>query len=105
MKCYAVAELSITDQSWIPSYVENVTKMVEGRGGKYLARTPNVEKLEGEAKAAQIFLIIEWPSKEAALDFYQSDEYKPYLQSRTEGATGQLLLVPGEDITGAAHIA
>jgi uncharacterized protein (DUF1330 family) len=104
MKYYAVAELNITDQGWVSSYVENVTKMVELRGGKYLARTSNIEKLEGERAAPQIFLIIEWPSKDAALRFYESDEYRPYLKSRVEGAGGRLLLIAGEDITGAARI-
>ena len=54
--------------------------MVERSGGRYLARTATVEKLEGERKLPQTFLIIEWPSKEAAMSFYQSEEYRPYLQ-------------------------
>lgn len=104
MKYYAVAELEVSDPSWVPSYVENVTRMVEARGGRYLARTPNVERLEGERNEPQIFLIIEWPSKEAALDFYRSEEYGPYLKRRHAGAEGQLLLVAGEDITGASRL-
>lgn len=104
MKYYAVAELEIKEPSWVPSYVEQVTRLVEARGGRYLARTPNVERLEGEAAAHQIVLIIEWPSKEAALDFYRSEEYAPYLKSRNAGAEGQLLLVAGEDITGASRL-
>src|SRR5215212_4616414 len=104
MKYYCVAELNITDQGWIPAYIKNVTEMVERRGGRYLARTPNVEKLEGERKAPQIFLIIEWPSRDAALAFYESDEYKPYLKSRLEGAANELLLVAGEDIAKTARM-
>lgn len=104
MKYYCVAELEITDQAWIPAYVENVTRMVERYGGKYLARTSNVEKLEGEGPSPQILLIIEWPSRETALAFYESDEYKPYLQSRRQGAKSQLILARGEDIAGAAHM-
>lgn len=105
MKYYCVAELNITDQSWVPSYVENVTKLVEKLGGKYLARTSNIEKLEGERTTPQIFLILEWQSKDAALAFYESDEYKPYLKSRLEGARNELVLVAGEDITKTAQIA
>lgn len=105
MKYYCVAELDITDQSWVPSYVENVTKLVEKFGGRYLARTSNIEKLEGERTTPQIFLILEWQSKEAALAFYESDEYKPYRQSRLKGARNELVLVAGEDITKTAQIA
>jgi len=39
MKYYAIAEIDITDQSWVPAYVKNVTKMVEASGGRFLART------------------------------------------------------------------
>jgi uncharacterized protein (DUF1330 family) len=105
MKYYSVAELDITDESWVQSYVQNVTKLVEEHGGRYLARTSNIEKLEGERKRPQIFLIIEWPSRDVALAFYESDEYKPYRKSRTEGARNEFVLVAGEDIAGAAKIA
>jgi len=40
MKYYLIAEIEITDQSWVPEYIKNATGMVERRGGKYLSRTP-----------------------------------------------------------------
>ena len=105
MKYYAVAEIDITDPSWVSNYAKNVTRMVEQRGGRYLARTSNIEKLEGERKAPQIFLIIEWPSKEVAEAFYNSEEYRPYRQSRIEGAKNEFLLVAGDDVAKTARIA
>jgi uncharacterized protein (DUF1330 family) len=104
MRYYCVAELNITDPGWVPAYVENVTKLVERSGGRYLARTSNIEKLEGERVPPQIFLIIEWPSRESALSFYESQEYRPYLESRVNGAGNELMLVAGEDITKAARM-
>jgi uncharacterized protein (DUF1330 family) len=104
MKYYCVAELDITDRVWVSDYVQNVTKLVERHGGRYLSRTADIEKLEGERKAPQIFLIIEWPSRDAALAFYESDEYKPYRSSRMEGARSELALVAGEDMTHAAQM-
>jgi uncharacterized protein (DUF1330 family) len=105
MKYYSVAEIEITDQSWVPAYVKNVTRLVEQRGGRYLARTSRIEKLEGQRKVPQIFLIVEWPSKDVAQAFYECDEYLPYRQSRIEGATNEFLLVAGEDMTKTAQIA
>jgi len=100
MKYYAVAEIDVTDQSWVPAYVQNVTRMVERHGGRYLARTPKVEKIEGERAVPQIFLLIEWPSREAAMEFYESPEYAPYRRSRLAGARNEFVLVAGEDVTG-----
>jgi uncharacterized protein (DUF1330 family) len=103
MKYYAVAQLDITDPGWIREYVEHTTRLVEGHGGRYLARTANVERVEGDGKLRQIHLIIEWPSKEAAEAFYESAAYKPYLDSRRRGSTGEFVLIAGEDVNGVAR--
>ena len=105
MKYYCVAEIEITDQSWVPAYVKNVTRLVGQHGGRYLARTSKIEKIEGERKAPQIFLIIEWPSEDAAKAFYECDEYRPYRRNRIAGAKNEFLLVAGEDMTKTAQIA
>jgi len=104
MKYYCVVELDITDQSWVPEYIENVTKLVERNGGRYLARTSNIEKLEGERKAPQLVVILEWPSRESAVAFYESDDYKPYRQSRLTGARNEFVLIAGEDVAKVARI-
>jgi uncharacterized protein (DUF1330 family) len=105
VKYYVIAEIEITDPRWVDDYVAGVTRLVEGFGGRYLARTPKIEKLEGEGAAPQVVLLMEWPSREAALAFYESEEYRPYRESRIAGARTRLLLVAGEDVTGAARIA
>lgn len=104
MKYYAVGELDFIDQSWVAAYVQNVTRMVEQRGGRYLARTSRFDQLEGDAKPPQLFVIIEWPSKEIALEFYESADYRPYRHSRVAGAKSRFTLIAGEDITKAAQI-
>ena len=105
MKYYMIGEVETTDQSWVPDYVKYVTGMVERWGGRYLARTPKVEKVEGERKPRGILVIVEWPSKEAATAFYDSEEYRPYRQNRIAGAKNEFLLVAGEDVTQTARIA
>lgn len=105
MKYYAVVELEITDRRWVQEYVKNVTRMVEQRGGRYLARTAKVQRIEGERKHPQVFLIIEWPSKEMAEAFYESEEYRPFREKRLAGAKNEFLLVAGEDMTKTAQVA
>jgi uncharacterized protein (DUF1330 family) len=104
MKYYSIAEIDITDRSWVAAYVRDVTPMLERHGGRYLARTSNFERMEGERKAPQLLLLVEWPSKEAAIGFYQSAEYQPYLQARLGGSRGQFYLAAAEDINGVAQI-
>lgn len=104
MKYYAVAELDVTDPSWVRDYVANVTSMVQEKGGRYLARSTRIEQLEGERTPPQVLLLIEWPSKEAADAFYESEEYRPYRDRRQAGARNEFLLVTGEDVNGVAEI-
>jgi uncharacterized protein (DUF1330 family) len=104
MKYCAVAEIEIKERSWVAAYIQNVTRLVEQRGGRYLARTSKIVKFEGEREVPQVFLIIEWTSQEAAMAFYESDEYRPYRQSRMAGAKNEFLLVAGEDMTRTARV-
>ncbi|HEY2398542.1 MAG TPA: DUF1330 domain-containing protein [Solirubrobacteraceae bacterium] len=101
MNYYAIAEIDLTDPSWVAEYVENVTPMVEARGGRYLARTQHLEKLEGKRPGPGVLLIIEWPSKAAAESFYESADYAPYRRRREAGARSELVLVAGEDSSRA----
>jgi uncharacterized protein (DUF1330 family) len=104
MKHYAVAQLDVTDPEWVREYVAEVTPMVERRGGRYLARTARVERLEGDGPAPQVLLIIEWASREDAEAFYESEEYRPYRERRRRGARNDFLLASGEDVNGVARI-
>jgi uncharacterized protein (DUF1330 family) len=104
MRYYSVAELTVTDRGWVRDYVAQVTPMVERYGGRYLARTTNVERIEGERPRKDVVLLIEWLSKEAAEAFYASDEYRPFRARRLAGADNEFLLVAGEDVNGTAHI-
>ena len=98
MSYYAVAKVTVKDDAWIPAYIETVTALVHQHGGKYLARTSNIEQLEGQAESPDVFVIIEWPSKEAAEAFYHSEEYKPQLENRIAGSQTEFTLVAGEDL-------
>jgi uncharacterized protein (DUF1330 family) len=104
MKYYAVAQLTVTDPSWVQSYVAEVTPLVERMGGRYLARSVRVERIEGERETPQLVLLIEWPSKEAAEAFYASAAYAPHREARVRGADNEFLLVSGEDANGVAAI-
>lgn len=105
MKYFSVAEIDITDPGWVPAYVRDVTRLVERHGGRYLARTSRIEKIEGERPAPQVFLIIEWPDRDTATAFYESAEYRPYRTSRMLGARNEFALVAGEDMSRTARMA
>lgn len=98
MKYYAVVEVAVTDDSWVADYLPNVTALVHKHGGKYLARTMTMEKVEGSRELPTVFVVIEWPSKEAAMAFYEDPEYEPHLQARLAGSHSEFALIAGDDI-------
>lgn len=98
MKYYAVATIDIENNEWVEEYLQKVTPMVESVGGEYLARTPNFELVEGDGPIPNTMLIIAFPSKQAAEQFYSSQEYQPYKEARQRGSVGNFYLVAGHDI-------
>ena len=97
MTYYSVLAVTPTSEGWIPGYLPTANALVAKHGGKYLARTANHEQIEGTGDAAALRIILEWPSKEAALAFMNDPEYVPHLEARTNGSSSFHFLIEGKD--------
>ncbi len=97
MTYYSVLDVTPTAQDWVPAYVSVSSALVEKHGGKYIARTNVHERLEGNREAPALRIIIEWPSRQAALDFMNDPEYVPHLNARTAGSISNHYLIEGND--------
>lgn len=97
MACYSVLAVTPTSQDWIPDYLPAANALVAKHGGRYLARTATHEQMEGSAESAALRIILEWPSKEAAIAFMNDPDYKPHLDARTNGSVSHHVLIEGKD--------
>lgn len=97
MTYYSVLDVTPTAQDWVPAYVSVSNALVEKHGGKYIARTNVHERREGNGEAPALRIIIEWPSRQAALDFMNDPEYVPHLNARTAGSISNHYLIEGND--------
>lgn len=97
MKFYSVLEVTPTSQEWVLKYIEPANRVVARYGGKFLARTSSHERLEGKGPMVGLRIIIEWPSKEAALNFTKDPEYVPHLKARIAGSVSHHYLIEGKD--------
>ena len=104
MKYYAVVQLWLHADGWVAEYVKHVTPLVAKQGGRYLSRTARLERVEGEGELPNVMVLLEFPSREAALAMYNDPAYEPYLNARLAGAKGDFLILAGEDMTGAASV-
>lgn len=99
MEHLMIVETDVTDPSWVRGYLTQVTPLVMSYGGSYITRSPAVDLLEGEHKP-QYSLVAKFPSRDAALGFYNSAEYAPFKAARQGGSKSRFLLVPIENGAG-----
>jgi uncharacterized protein (DUF1330 family) len=97
MSYYSVLEITPNSDDWVADYVACASGLVAKYGGKYIARTSSHERLEGEGEHPAIRVIIEWPSKEAAITFMNDPEYVPHLKARSLGSISHHVLIEGTD--------
>lgn len=97
MAAYSVLFVTPTDDAWIPGYLGPALAIIEKHGGKYLSRTADHQQLEGEDFPAALRIILEWPSKQDAVNFVNDPEYKPLLEQRTAGSVSYHFVLEGKD--------
>lgn len=101
MTVYVIAEITVTDDSWVLDYATNVHNIVAEHGGKYLSRSGNITTVEGDDVGSTLIALIEFPSMEAVQGFAGSDAYAPYAKARQTGGVTSLRVIDDTDIAGA----
>ena len=91
---YVIAQLNVTNPEDYKEYVTKVTPIVEKFGGEYLVRKGEHQCVEGENKYPRI-VIIKFPSYDKALEWYNSEEYKPIRQIRLNNSEGSNIIIKG----------
>ena len=94
MTGYAILQIDITNPENYKEYVSKVTEIVKKFGGEYLVRGGEHQCFEGEWKYPRT-VIIKFPSYEKALEWYNSEEYKPVRQIRLNNSVGNFTIVKG----------
>ena len=101
MAVYMIANIKVTDRSWVPDYGANVPDIVHKHGGKYLSRSGNVKTVEGEPLDTTLVALIQFPSMEAFLAFKSDPDYAPYAKARQNGSVSRVHVIDDTDLAGA----
>jgi uncharacterized protein (DUF1330 family) len=99
LRGYLIFELEITDQQAWEEYRRAAGPIMEQSGGTFLVRSERVEPLEGGWKPASIS-VVEFPSYEAAREFYNSDAYQGTVALRQKASRGRGILVGSTPVPG-----
>ncbi|MGA8262509.1 MAG: DUF1330 domain-containing protein [Arenicellales bacterium] len=94
MSAYIVVEIMIHDAKLYEEYKSRVMPTIEQYGGQLLAAGGKTELLEGDWNPPR-FVIIEFPSADAARTWWSSPEYAGPKALRQRSAVSHMILVEG----------
>lgn len=95
MVAYVITNIvEITDPDQFEQYRDRALATHELYGGRLLAGTSITKVLEGEWDSHRT-IIIEFPNRQSALKWYNSEEYKPLAEVRNRAARSNMVLVDG----------
>ncbi len=91
---YMIFDVEIYDVERYQDFMRQVKPALEAAGAKYLARGGEFTVYEGDWQPRRLVLI-EFPSQQAADDFYYGDVYQSLKPIRDECSTARLVSVEG----------
>ena len=94
MPVYLVGNIDIHDREGYSKYEAGFMEVFQKFNGKLLAVDENQKTIEGEWPATRT-VIMEFPRKDDAMAWYESDAYQNLKQQRLDASTGDSVLVAG----------
>lgn len=94
MPAYVIANIDIADPERYEEYKRQAQETIAAYGGRYLARGGRFEVVEGRWQPARL-VILEFPSYERALEWWQSQEYGAAKELRQRISTAEIVVLEG----------
>ena len=94
MSAYVIVEVRVTNPEPYAAYRDLATASVARHGGRFLVRGGAVTPLE-DGWQPERFVVIEFPSVDAARAFYDSEDYQEALKVRLANSVGRSFIVEG----------
>ena len=94
MAAYLIADNEITNQKEFDEYARQIVAIMEGHGGKYLARGGPAEIVSGDRTPHRV-VIVEFPGMEQAQACVTSAEYLAIADIRDKSSITTTILVEG----------
>lgn len=94
MSAYVIVEVDVRDPDRYEDYKKMSTEAAAAYGAKFVVRGGQAEALEG-ARQPKRMVVLEFPSYEQAVAWWNSPEYAPAKALRQEIADTSLIVVEG----------
>ncbi|HVT22553.1 MAG TPA: DUF1330 domain-containing protein [Mycobacteriales bacterium] len=93
---YVIYQGEITDPDKYEQYKPLSGASIKAAGGRLIVRGGDTESLEGEAPPGRT-VVIEFPTRQAAVDWYNSADYVAAREIRKDAAIARMYVVDGYD--------
>lgn len=93
MSAYIVARITVTDPEDYQTYARQTVALAEKFGGRFLVKGGQQEVLEGNCPERHV--IIEFPDRRRALEWYNSPEYRRILPIALSSSERDIVVVDG----------
>ena len=93
---YLIAQIEITDRDTYAKYEAGFMEIFQRYKGKILSVDENIGVLEGDWPFTRTVLF-EFPSREDALNWYNSEEYQLLAKHRFSASESNIIIVSGVD--------
>ncbi|HEY7948598.1 MAG TPA: DUF1330 domain-containing protein [Acidimicrobiales bacterium] len=94
MPAYVIYQGEVTDPQRYEEYKTRAQESIAAAGGRYVVRGGEVEVLEGDPPAGRT-VVLEFPDREAAVNWYRGERYSEARQIRHGAATARMYVVDG----------
>ena len=94
MSAYAILQIYITNKENYKEYLNQVTSIVKKHQGEYIVRGGKSEVVQGEWNY-QRTVVVKFPSYDAAIQWYNSEEYAPIKKIREDNSEGNCIIIEG----------
>ena len=91
---YMIFNINVNNPENYKEYIEKVKPIAQKHGGEYIVRGGESMVIEGKWEYPRT-VIIKFPSYEKALEFYNSNEYKPIKKIRLENSESNAIIIEG----------
>jgi uncharacterized protein (DUF1330 family) len=93
-KSYIISDVAFRDEHAVAAYRELAATSIAHYGGRYIVRGGRIIVLEGKWHPT-ILIVVEFPSRAVAEEWYRSPEYAKALAYRDAALDRNLIMVDG----------
>lgn len=93
MSAFVIGQMQIHTRTWMEEYFAKIPRVVSDNKGEFLVRGGDPEHLEGDTQLPDAAFIIEFPDRDCARAFWNSDEFQALAVLRRSGSTLNSILV------------